>query len=50
MLNQIVPIVGIAPLIENVERVSRYVIFSRTPRYVGYRSEMVVGVEVTNNY
>jgi|GEM_PF-4136640 len=50
MLNQIELSNSIPPLIEKVERVLGYVIFSRTPRHVVCSIEMVVGVEVTNNY
>ena len=50
MLNHDKLELGMAPLIENVERVSGHVKFSRTSRHVVYSIEMVVGVEVTNNY
>ena len=50
MSNQIVLERGTAPLIEKVERVLGHVRFSRTARCVFIYCEMVVGVEVTNNY
>lgn len=50
MLNHDKLEIDMTPLIEKAEHVSGYVKFSRTSRHVVCSIEMVVGIEVTNNY